>query len=78
MKSESRLSFPEWANALLASDLEEGKKKSFGITIRWYLGWCRRNKTQGTVMGDGNGVSPIIHDFKGVRTGSMFISHIAA
>ena len=35
-----RIDFPIWDTVLEASDLGE-KRKSYGITIRWYLKWCK-------------------------------------
>jgi hypothetical protein len=36
------LDFPEWPQALACAQLPERQKHSFAITIRWYLGFCRR------------------------------------
>ncbi len=45
----TQLSFPEWCEALLASDLSQPRKASFKITIRWYLGWCKRKHVRASV-----------------------------
>lgn len=39
---EAPVAFPEWREALEASSLPAEEKASFVITIRWYLGYCRR------------------------------------
>ena len=36
------VSFENWSEALEASDLPDEEKRSFRITIKWYLGYCRR------------------------------------
>ena len=36
--------FPQWAEVLAASPLSARDKRSFAITIRWYLGFCRRGR----------------------------------
>jgi hypothetical protein len=36
------LHFPRWAEILKNSDLPEAFKKSYKITLCWYLGWCRK------------------------------------
>ncbi len=37
---QNRINFPQWDVVLEASDLGE-KRKSYAITIRWYLKWCK-------------------------------------
>ena len=36
------LHFPRWAEILKNSDLPEAIKRSYQITLRWYLAWCRK------------------------------------
>ena len=40
--STNLLHFPRWAEILRNLRLPEKVKKSYEITLRWYLGWCRR------------------------------------
>ena len=40
--STKLLRFPRWAEVLRDSDMPEDVKKSREITLRWYLGWCRK------------------------------------
>ena len=42
------VSFPEWSEALKASDLPEAEIKSFSITIKWFLGHCKRARCLAT------------------------------
>lgn len=39
---DTRVSFPLWKEVLQASELPEREKKSFEITIKWYLGFCKK------------------------------------
>ena len=48
-KSESPLTFPGWLDSLQASELPESTKQGFTITIRWYLGWCKRKRLRASV-----------------------------
>ncbi len=38
--------FPIWPEVLSASPLAGRVKHSFEITIRWYLGFCRRGRAE--------------------------------
>jgi integron integrase len=38
--------FPGWEEALGRSELPEGSKRAHAITIRWYLGWCGRQREE--------------------------------
>ena len=38
--------FPNWPEVLSASLLPGREKHSFEITIRWYLGFCRRGRAE--------------------------------
>lgn len=40
--STNILHFPRWAEVLKNSNLPSKVKKSYEITLRWYLGWCRK------------------------------------
>ena len=40
--SQKLLHFPRWAEILENGDLPEAVKKSYKITLCWYLGWCRK------------------------------------
>lgn len=45
-----RIEFPSWPEVLRQSELSERSKHSFEITIRWYLSFCRRARTEVTVQ----------------------------
>lgn len=36
--------FPNWQEALACSELDERTRRTFTITIRWYLGFCARSR----------------------------------
>jgi integron integrase len=36
--------FPQWAEVLARSDLPQRRKHSWTITLKWYLGFCRRTR----------------------------------
>jgi len=36
--------FPNWDAVLARTELPERLKRTFGITIRWYLSFCRRSR----------------------------------
>ena len=40
--------FPTWPDRLAESELEELRRESFGITIRWYLSFCKRSRVRAT------------------------------
>ena len=42
--------FGEWRNALRRSQFSARQKQSFEITLRWYLGFCRRGRAEVTVQ----------------------------
>ena len=42
--------FPNWAEALGRLGLSEPQKHSWTVTLKWYLGFCRRNRTGVTVQ----------------------------
>ena len=42
---QNLLHFPRWAEILKNSDLPEAIKRSYQITLRWYLAWCRKRDT---------------------------------
>ncbi len=45
-----RLHFPRWREVLSAdSSVSVDRRASIEITIRWYLGWCRRNRAVCTI-----------------------------
>jgi len=44
------LNFPQWPEVLVQSALPHGLKRSFEITVRWYLGFCRRGRAEVTVQ----------------------------
>ena len=43
-KSSLPVDFPHWAEHLAASDLPEPLRLGHALTLRWYLGYCRRHK----------------------------------
>ena len=43
-KPAGTLQFPTWTGVLSASDVPARRKESHAITIRWFLGWCRRGR----------------------------------
>src|SRR5512141_2983507 len=43
-----RIDFPEWQEVLAQAELPERRKRSFEITIRWYLSFCRRGRAEVT------------------------------
>lgn len=43
-KPSPPLHFPGWGAMLAASDLTPTEKAGYGITIRWYLSFCRRGR----------------------------------
>ena len=45
-----RINFPEWPQALRQAEVPERQKRSFEITIRWYLSFCRRARADVTVQ----------------------------
>ena len=45
---EAPVSFPNWREELDACELPDREKKSFSITIKWYLGYCKRARCQAT------------------------------
>lgn len=42
--------FPNWAEVLARTALSENERQSWTITLKWYLGFCRRNRTGVTVQ----------------------------
>jgi hypothetical protein len=42
--------FPNWPEVLTASRLPGRVKHSYEITIRWYLGFCRRGRAEAHVQ----------------------------
>lgn len=38
------LHFGDWAEVLAATNLPERNKRSWAITLRWYLSFCRRSR----------------------------------
>lgn len=38
------ISFPDWETRLESSEIPYGEKKSFAITIRWYLSYCQQQQ----------------------------------
>jgi integron integrase len=40
--------FPRWAEVLERSSLDDRTRQSHLIVIRWYLSWCKQNKTWAT------------------------------
>jgi hypothetical protein len=42
----SRVDFPYWPQALVASGLSPQEQRSYGIVIRWYLSFCRRVRVE--------------------------------
>ena len=48
-KSESPLTFPDWLDTLHASDLPQATIEGYTITLRWYLGWCKRKQLRASV-----------------------------
>ena len=45
-----RIEFPGWPEVLCQAELSQRSKHSFEITIRWYLSFCRRARTEVTVQ----------------------------
>ena len=43
-KSCTQMSFPNWLDAINASNLNPQSRHAFAITIRWFLGYCKRTK----------------------------------
>lgn len=41
--STKLLHFPRWAEVLRNSDMPDKVKRSYEITLRWYLAWCRKS-----------------------------------
>jgi integron integrase len=44
------LHFPGWPEALAQEELPDRLRRSFEITIRWYLGFCRRGRAEVTAQ----------------------------
>jgi integron integrase len=42
--------FPNWAEALAQADVAARQKRSWAITLRWYLSFCRRGRAGVTVQ----------------------------
>ena len=42
--------FPNWKEVLAQTGLPQRQQRSFEITIRWYLGFCRRGRASVTVQ----------------------------
>jgi hypothetical protein len=42
--------FPQWPEALAQEELPDRLRRSFEITIRWYLGFCRRGRAEVTAQ----------------------------
>ena len=42
--------FPNWREVLAQTELPEREKRSFEITLRWYLSFCRRGRAGVTVQ----------------------------
>jgi hypothetical protein len=42
--------FPDWPEVLARAGLSDRCKRSFEITIRWYLSFCRRARVEVTVQ----------------------------
>jgi hypothetical protein len=45
-----RIYFPHWKEVLARAELPERQKRSFEITIGWYLNFCRRGRGDVTVQ----------------------------
>jgi hypothetical protein len=43
-KPAAPVDFPQWAEHLAASDLPEPLRLDHAVTLRWYLGYCRRHR----------------------------------
>jgi len=41
-----RINFPEWREVLGQSEVPERVRRSYDITIRWYLSFCRRPRAE--------------------------------
>ena len=41
------LDFPQWPEVLAQSALPHGLKRTFEITVRWYLGFCPARASRG-------------------------------
>ena len=41
--------FPQWAEVLARANVLERQRRSWTITIRWYLSFCRRGRASVTV-----------------------------
>jgi hypothetical protein len=39
-----QIDFGQWAQVLAAADLPQRQNESWAITIKWYLGFCRRSR----------------------------------
>ncbi len=46
---DTYLSFSNWPEALLASNLDEAQRKGFHVTIRWFLCFCKRKQLRASV-----------------------------
>ncbi|MDA1276243.1 MAG: hypothetical protein O2960_19685 [Verrucomicrobia bacterium] len=44
------LHFSDWHQCLIRYRLPQRQRKSFEITIRWFLGFCRRSRAQVTTQ----------------------------
>ena len=44
------IKFPNWVEALRRTEIGESQRQSWSITLKWYLGFCRRNRTSVTVQ----------------------------
>ncbi len=47
-REDRPISFPNWSQVLDVDDLPEYARDSFRITIRWYLGYCKRARCRVT------------------------------
>jgi integron integrase len=43
------ISFPRWAEVLDTCELSEEIRKSYKVTLRWYLSWCRDRRERCTI-----------------------------
>jgi integron integrase len=43
------IQFPEWRQVLAQVQMSERQRRSYEITLRWYLSFCRRSRAQVTV-----------------------------
>jgi hypothetical protein len=49
-QEQSAVSFPQWAERLEQLS-DQRRRESWKIVIRWFLGWCKREKRRATQAG---------------------------